>query len=208
MATNILSSPLFLLAFTFALSLGLWALSSRIKQLPSWLQPLVPIVLAIGAVMVDRVREVGFRQALVEGLTVGVGAIGVYHATGKVNASVAQAGPKGSSALLGLVAATALCSAQGCAALKRDPVSAAKTAISIAHELCSLDLSEAPTVRAAAATHAKTVVDYAREICDRLDVAAPYAKLLGGGQETAGLVSPLEEARQRATAQGRAAGVL
>jgi hypothetical protein len=207
MATNILSSPLFLLAFTFALSLGLWALSSRIKQLPSWLQPLVPIVLAIGAVMVDRVREVGFRQALVEGLTVGVGAIGVYHASGKVTASVAQAGPKGSSALLGLVAATALCS-QGCAALKRDPVSAAKTAISIAHELCSLDISEAPTVRVAAAKHGTTVVDYAREICDRLDVVAPYAKLLEGGQETAGLVSPLEEARQRATEQGRAAGVL
>ena len=95
-----------------------------------------------------------------------------------------------------------------CTNVASQPVTAVQTTLTIAEELCTLDLSKAPTVTEAAKKYGREVVEYARQLCTAAELARPYANLLGSAGETAGLVSPLEEARQRAVERGQAAGVL
>lgn len=98
----------------------------------------------------------------------------------------------------------------GCATTGQEikPAEVATTGIVMADELCSLDLSSAPTVVEAAKKYGAKAVEYARKICKDAKLAAPYAQLLEQSGETGDLVSPLEEARQRAIERGKSVGVL
>lgn len=85
----------------------------------------------------------------------------------------------------------------------------AKQALDLGLELCALDLSGSPQLKAAATRYAQTPLEYATRICRDAKLVEPYLELIGVGRQQTGFTSTsIGQARQRAIERGEAFGVL
>jgi hypothetical protein len=92
---NWLNSPYVIALFPIVMSALLLLAKGKILRLPSWAQPIVPIVTAgVPVALAQFETGVAIGASLLAGLLAGLEAIGVYHAAGKLRGKPGQKEPR------------------------------------------------------------------------------------------------------------------